>query len=358
MRNLLPVLLVAAVVLMGCCYYLLPSNETVKNNTPVSYTCQDGTVVTNPSDCPRPLVQCPDGSKAASKSECPALELNKPGWYTCNDKENYSPCKEFLTVYCDKFDSSDIIVREAASEAISNHPGEFSVNQLLDIYDWVHTNVFYQNVPVNLTYQPYYPNETIRVGSGDCKNQAVVIASMVGAIGGTARVLLIPGCSHAFAEVYLGNGTDLNVTKNAVWAHYPQAAGQTVNWHYDNTSNETWFIFDTAGGNFPGQTIKECLNASQTFAIYDCQNMGKLNAPVVYGTAYGPKTVINSRKIINPGGYFYTYPVTPTIPKYKWCHYDIDVESLSWPVDWYVTDYTGYLNYKNGRGFSYYCGEA
>jgi hypothetical protein len=266
-----------------------------------------------------------------------------------------------MAVYCDKFTPTDLEVRKAASDAISKHPGEFSVNQLLDIYDWVHENVFYQNVPVNLTYQPYYPNETLRTKSGDCKNQAVLIASMVEAIGGSARVLLIPGCQHAFAEVYLGNGTDTNITADAVRAHYPKASGKIVWWHVHNTSNttENWFVFDTAGGEFPGQTIEDCFNASQTFVVYDCANWGNLNAPVVYGTAYGPRTLINDREIIQAAGYWFSYYVNPThIPtEYKWCRYNILVESLSWPVDWYVVDETGYYGYKNNLGFRYYCGE-
>src|SRR5271157_2172866 len=145
MRNSLLVLLVATALLMGCCNYLTQSNNgSSNNNARASYTCPDGTVVSDLSNCPRPMVQCPDGSRARSESQCPAMVLDKQGWYTCNDYANYSPCKEYLSVYCDKFDSTDMTVREAASQAVSKHPGEFSINQLLDIYDWVHTNVFYQ----------------------------------------------------------------------------------------------------------------------------------------------------------------------------------------------------------------------
>lgn len=369
MRKLL-VMLVITIVLLGCCN-LVPTGPT--------YTCPDGTIVSNSSQCPSQMVTCPDGSKAASKANCPPAlvkcpgggsavslsacrppELTESGWYACNDYANDTPCNAFMNVYCDKFTPTDLSVREAASEAISKHPGEFSVNQLLDIYDWVHTNVFYQNVPVNLTYQPYYPNETLATKSGDCKNQAVLIASMVEAIGGSARVMILPECEHAFTEVYLGNGTDLNVTENAIWAHYPNAG--ELNWAIHNSSAgmEIWFIFDTAGGTYPGQTIESCLNTSQTFMVYDCQNRGKLNAPTVYGTVYGPRTIINDQKIIPAGGYWYDYSVDPNSigTVYSHCKYDVLVESLSWPVDWYVVDQTGYNNYKSGGAFSYKCGQA
>ena len=359
MRTYFLALFAVTIILTGCCAYFLPTtNESIKNTT-ISYTCPDGTIVSNLSKCPLPLVKCPDGSKAASLSKCPPMELTKPGWYTCNDKANYSPCKEFLAVYCDKFTPTELTVREAASSAISKHPGAFSVNQLLDIYDWVHSNVFYQNVPVNLTYQPYAPKETLSTKSGDCKNQAVLIASMVEAIGGTARVLLIPDCQHAFPEVYLGNQTDIDVLNAAIRAHYPASSGKTINWHISKNNTEDWYIFDSAGGNFPGQTIEDCFNASQTFVIYDCQNYGKLSAPEIRGTEYGPNVLINDSEIIRPNGYWYSYYIAPSdIPsKYRWCRYKISVESLSWPIDWYVTDEAGYYNYKNGMGFRYYCGE-
>lgn len=371
MRNLL-IALAAAVLLVGCCgfiptgpTYTCPDGTIVSNSSQCPsqmVTCSDGSKAWSKSDCPPPLVKCPGGSRAANLSACPTQELTRNGTYICNEYSNYSPCKEFSQVYCDKFTSTDLSVREAASEAISKHPGPFSVNQVLDVYDWVHNNVFYQNVPVNLTYQPYYPNETLDTGSGDCKNQAVLIASMIEAIGGSARVLLIPGCGHAFPEVYVGNMSEINITADAVWAHYPQASGQEIRWDNSGKKNgeENWFIMDTAGGNFPGQTIEDCYNASQIFMMYDCQNWGGvLNAPSVWGTAYGPKTIINDQEIIRAGGYWYSYYVTPTqIPKeYKWCHYDIDVESLSWPVDWYVVDQTGYYNYKNNMAFRYYCGQ-
>ncbi len=361
MRNSFLVLFVAVIVLMGCCNLTLPASNETQNTLP-SYTCPDGAVVTYSSECQPKMVQCPDGSKATSLSKCPPMELTKPGRYICNEWSNYAPCDTYLQVYCDKFSPTDLTVREAASAAISNNPGAFSINQLLDIYDWVHTNVFYQNVPVNFTYQPYYPNETIKIGSGDCKNQAVVIASMVEAIGGTARVLIIPDCQHAFSEVYAGNISNKDIIENAVWAHYPRASGKDITWDsYSGERNgtEAWFIFDTAGGEFPGQTIEDCYNASQVFFIYDCANLSK-HAPASQGTAYGPKVIIDDTDIIRAGGWWLYHSVNPAdkIPsQYKWCHYDVDVESLSGPMDWYVTDQTGYNNYKSGASFRYYYGE-
>lgn len=292
------------------------------------------------------------------------LMLTEPGWYRCNEIDN-EPCKSFQDAYCDKFVPTDIDVRTAASEAIANHPGAFSVNQLLDIYDWVHANVAYQNVPVNLTYQPYPAKETLVTKSGDCKNQAVLIASMVEAIGGSARVLLIPGCVHAFAEVYLGNDEDVEAINEAIYEHYAitNEEYQSIKWHTSiNSKNETenWFIFDTAGGRFPGQTIEGCFDAEQTFEIHNCFADRELVAPKVDNIEYGPYVTINESQIISADGHYYYYYIEQNnIPSfYSWCRYKISVQSSSGPIDWYVTDQKGYDDYSEDRTPEYYYGEA
>ncbi|MFH0713590.1 MAG: transglutaminase-like domain-containing protein [Candidatus Micrarchaeota archaeon] len=304
-----------------------------------------------------------NGLKASTKvsfTVLNALEITAPGWHKCNN-QSASPCDVFQKSYCDKFDATDLSIRQAASEAISSHAGEFSINQLLDIYDWVHSNVFYQNVPIT-NWAPYYPNETLRTKSGDCKNQAVLIASMVEAIGGTARVLFIPECKHAFAEVYLGNSSSVDELNAAVWAHYSMTVEQynNITWHTSNNGSENWFIFDTAGGRFPGQTIPECFNASQTFELRDCGNMERVKAPAVSGTAYGPVEKQDETQVIEPQ-WSRNYPIAPwisTVSDYKRCSYNISIESISVkPMDWYVTDSQGYEDRNAHRSFKYFYGE-
>ncbi|MDD5337279.1 MAG: transglutaminase-like domain-containing protein [Candidatus ainarchaeum sp.] len=301
-----------------------------------------------------------NASKRAAFEVLKGLRLTDPGWYRCNGKTN-PPCDLFQESYCQKFTPLDLDVRRATSQAISKHPGAFSLNQLLDIYDWVHANVFYQNVPIDL-WPPYYPNETLSTGSGDCKNQAVLIASMVEAAGGSARVLYIPECRHAFAEVYLGNDSNVNELDDAIWAHYSITSEQyrSIRWHTSrNAKNETenWFIFDTAGGTFPGDTIADCLNASQTFELRDCSD-DALKAPEIGGTAFGPYVEQNDTRVVQ-AGYGWSYSINRGIlGTYSWCHNKVTVESLSSrPLDWYLTDETGYQGFHNNDAFSYYYGE-
>jgi hypothetical protein len=133
----------------------------------------------------------------------------------------YSSNEFYQETYCKKIDPYNIEVKKAATEAIKDHPGEYSVDQLLDIYDWVKKNVQYLNVPVSLPATPYSPQETLAAKSGDCKNQAVLIASMVESIGGTAEVVGQPSCEHAYAIVYFAKKTsDLQVSIDQISDHY------------------------------------------------------------------------------------------------------------------------------------------
>ncbi|MFH1094652.1 MAG: transglutaminase domain-containing protein [Candidatus Micrarchaeota archaeon] len=290
------------------------------------------------------------------------LPLSKPGWYGCNEKPDNPPCDSVMAGYCDKFDEHDMAVRQAAAQAIAKHPGAFSINQLLDIYDYVHANIFYHNVPLDM-WPPYYPNQTLATKSGDCKNQAVLIASMVEAIGGSARVLFIPDCQHAFTEVYLGTDIDTSIISWAIGAHY-NTNGKGLNYHRSkNSKNQTeyWYIFDTAGGNYPGETIPACLKANYTFEIRDCNRpLDALRAAETQGTAFGPYVDIDETKVLSPGsGWYYRRDANEIGPKgYEWCHFKLAVQSLSpTPLDWHLSDETGYQNWYAHQSYSYSGGQ-
>ncbi|MCL6088943.1 MAG: transglutaminase-like domain-containing protein [Candidatus Marsarchaeota archaeon] len=277
----------------------------------------------------------------------PSPPLTKPGWYDCTNRSE-QPCKAFREAYCDKIVPTDLSVREAAAAAISKHPGAYSVNQLLDIYDYVRTNVPYQNVPVNLTYQPYHPAQTLVTKSGDCKNQAVLIASMVESIGGTARVLLIPDCSHAFAEVYVGNQSTVDAFLQAVYSHYNYNKMHTT-WHTSANNTQDWFILDTAGGFYPGDTIPDCVNpdvTEQVFLIYDCNRPRVLKAPEISNVEYGPFLLYNKNVVIDAG--YWQYFSYAKDSQYSYCRYNIDFQSMSnQPFSEYIIPASDYESFRN-----------
>jgi len=179
--------------------------------------------------------------------------------------ENQEP---YYSAYCDKINPYNLEVRQVASEAIRQHPGSYStvgIDQLLDIYDWVKSNIIYQNVP--LAGIPYAPSETLATKSGDCKNQAVLIASMIENIGGTAKVVIDTTCKHAYTIVYFASvGTDMQTYVNTISLHY--GANLYVQWFIMNNGN--WMIFDTAGGLYPGNTLPECSGNRVMYTVTSC----------------------------------------------------------------------------------------
>lgn len=281
-QNLILTLGLLTILLSSCGgfddeYYVCDDGEVVK----YSYQCKeyfDGCAYNNPP--------CSYGYECIDNS-CELMQgclYNNPPCeegYFCLDNEcilyednnndtsdyrftYYENVEPYQSVYCTKIDPFDITIRSATADAIRTHAGSYSYSQLFDIYDWVKKEIIYQNVPLGGI--PYPPQETLITKSGDCKNQAVLIASMIGAIGGTAKVVVDPICEHAYTIVYFGEEENLNSFVDAVANHY----GNEVYVNYFTMDGGIWVIFDTAGGWYPGDTLPECYGEREVYYITSC----------------------------------------------------------------------------------------
>ena len=256
------------------------------------YVCPDGSTASDPSFCPIQTTAttqrgpfCGDGtcnngetcsscSKDCGQCIQPILKMKN---YTFQSSENQEP---YYSAFCDKINPYDLSVREAAAKAIKNDSGSYSVRQLFDIYDWVKKNIAYQNVA--LSGIPYSAKETLTTESGDCKNQAVLIASMIEAIGGTAKVVVDPSCIHAYTIVHFGSaGGDLSSFTQAVANHY----GSGVQVNSFTKDDAVWVIFDPAGGRYPGNTLSDCSGNRTVYFIDSCLSCVNQypNRPYTYG---------------------------------------------------------------------------
>lgn len=185
-----------------------------------------------------------------------------------NTSQIYENKQPYLTVYCDKINPYDLSIREASSKAIQGNPGAYNIHQVLDIYDWMKLNIFYQNVPFSLDDSPYLPNETLQTKSGDCKNQAVLLASMINSVGGTAEVMLNPSCNHAYVLVYFtSNTSEFNDIVNVIKKRYNKF-NIKVNNYFINGSY--WGVFDTAGGDYPGDLFNKCIKSDKVYSVSSC----------------------------------------------------------------------------------------
>ena len=127
---------------------------------------------------------------------------------------------------------------------INEHPGEYSIIQVLAAYEWVEGNIEYV-----LDVGDYWQSaeETLLRGYGDCEDQAILLASIVTALGGTARVNIME--QHAFATVYVGgdNGTLEGV--RASLSSFYEAEAEVC---FLEDGYGYWMVIDTNGIPYAG----------------------------------------------------------------------------------------------------------
>lgn len=151
-------------------------------------------------------------------------------------------------------------VRRTANDIVSDQPsaggGTFHYHQIAELHRYVNENITYVPDPVTNNYVAP-PTETIETESGDCDCQAVLVASLCGAIGATtrlARCQSVDGDWHVLAEVYLAdsaNGETAEVADSL--GDYYSAAGYRYNdFYYDSGDSRIWYPADTAMGRYVG----------------------------------------------------------------------------------------------------------
>jgi len=116
------------------------------------------------------------------------------------------------------------------------------------------------NDPAGIEY--FAPaSESVKLLRGDCDDYAILMASLIESIGGSARVVCAwkaNGEGHAYTEVYMGNSkSDVQKLINSICWRY----GNTrVNYHIHEKNNkpEYWLNLDwtekNPGGKFYDST--------------------------------------------------------------------------------------------------------
>ncbi len=142
-------------------------------------------------------------------------------------------------------------VRTKAAETARSYPGAYNIYQVCALFDMVKEDVKYVSDPrENDIWEP--ANVTLQIGAGDCEDQAILLSSMLEAVGGTTRVYITD--NHAFAAVYLGNGTD--ATKAAIKGVRAYYGNVDVNYLTDEYGS--WLMLDPTSslyaGGLPGKT--------------------------------------------------------------------------------------------------------
>lgn len=131
-------------------------------------------------------------------------------------------------IFFPRIEPNDMTVVSTAHEIVGGHFGELSIDQIFSLYDYMRYGRraigdreaigewSYISDPADSLIDSYrFANETLKLGkrmshsgSGDCDDFAIVMASLVRAIGGSSRIVVIGdengNLLHAYTEVYLG----------------------------------------------------------------------------------------------------------------------------------------------------------
>jgi transglutaminase-like putative cysteine protease len=179
----------------------------------------------------------------------PMPEKNSP-------KYRYNPDYYFRTINR-LVEPSEPDVRAKAAETARSYPGAYNIYQVCALFDMVKEEIKYVSDPrENDIWEP--ANVTLKIGAGDCEDQAILISSMIEAIGGTTRVYITD--NHAFAAVYLGKGSD--PTEAAIKGVRSYYGNVDVNYLTDEYGS--WLMLDPTSslyaGGLPGKTAPAKIN--------------------------------------------------------------------------------------------------
>ncbi|MHC1757582.1 MAG: transglutaminase family protein [Methanosarcina sp.] len=172
-------------------------------------------------------------------------------------KYRYNPDYYFKTINR-LVEPSEPDVRGRAAQVARSYPGAYNIYQVCALFDMVKEEIEYVSDPRgNDVWEP--ANVTLRIGAGDCEDQAILLSSMLEAVGGTTRVYLTD--DHAFAAAYIGKGNDsTDAAVKGVRAYYGN-----VDINYLTDEYGSWLMLDPTSslyaGGLPGKTAQAKVQA-------------------------------------------------------------------------------------------------
>ncbi|MDY6930626.1 MAG: transglutaminase family protein [Halobacteriota archaeon] len=156
--------------------------------------------------------------------------------------------------------SSDPQVIEISDNIAERYPGEYNVYQICALFDYVSETIEYVSDPVDEEIWQT-PDETLELCAGDCEDYAILMASLISASGGNARLYLTD--DHAFAAVYVGE--DVKGVDDAIRRYYNTQA--TIYFMTDEYGS--WLILDAVSGFYTGNLP---VGATPSITDWDFEN--------------------------------------------------------------------------------------
>jgi transglutaminase-like putative cysteine protease len=153
------------------------------------------------------------------------------------------------TYYYDKLNErlDEGAVSMIIAQIQEEYPGDYGILQICEAYQWVHSNVEYV-----ADASDYWQSaeETMSSLTGDCEDQAILMATLIKGLGGNARLNIISG--HAFPTVFVAeNESNLKAVEASINSYYWTPSG-SLRINYLNDELGYWLVVDTAGEPYVG----------------------------------------------------------------------------------------------------------
>ncbi|MCM1986221.1 transglutaminase-like domain-containing protein [Methanococcoides seepicolus] len=184
---------------------------------------------------------------------------------TTTELEYFYNTEPFFTATNDKIDPRNEDVRAVAASGIAMYPGEYNVYQLCALFDYVKNDIKYMSDPRGNDYWAT-PNETLKVKAGDCDDSAILLSSLIEAIGGTSRLYITD--THVFATAYIGKGEEASKITDAVKDKY---GGVPV--YYTTDEYGSWLIMDTTSGLYAGDISADATPSANGWKFTDTEEV-------------------------------------------------------------------------------------
>jgi len=134
---------------------------------------------------------------------------------------------EIESAVAGSLDLGNFNVEQTALTIAKDYPGEYSIDQVCEIFNTLRKGWFYFSDPI---YANKYknPDRTLQdgkisntIGMGNCDDFAILMSSLIASLGGSTRITFASNMSgtegHAYSEVFLGSENDSHVDEIINW---------------------------------------------------------------------------------------------------------------------------------------------
>jgi hypothetical protein len=248
-------------------------------------------------------------------------------------------------------DPTNPITRNYAVQLAAQFPGAYNVSQICAIWDWVYAKWRYVNDPNGNDYYAAGSESINNNLAGDCDDFAIEIASLIEAIGGSARVVCAYNTtsdSHAYPEVAVGKSSESLTSK--IIQDIANQYSATI-WYEIDISGYVWLNLDWSAGHPGGPFF-----AAQKYVAFRSNGYWQDFVPFASSTAPSitkiphKQVIANSTEKVSAGSYI-SWDLAAVSGAVLTGAFTASGGSGN-DIKVYIFNATSFVNWKNGQAAS------